>query len=885
MFIRIAKSAVQPEGRVEGDARSIRDTLRLFTDMSEIDRRCLKKFKVPLSQVESVIAVDHVEQRALRSYIPTGELWDIHRDALQRVYEQLPALAVYAAIVYDLCQIPFLRRYIIDVISIIAHLLSNLPYSVVVITCIIGFSEQTTLARHGGNRSTRSKGRMWTLFSDWETLVGRLTYKQEADLSIQIRPWLLDEPTARTATFYRYYIECAAQMANRYFTVRPLRSRPFLTLAEFIGRPELWATTGSGYTGLTKRTENKWQIYSSYEVPEVLNSVMYGEVPPLKPIAKRELTKVRAVISSPFQTYIVMAYIEYLLSDTLVGKDFTTTLMTKAQRVETERIFLNYSGGWRTPIDQSNFDWQPDGLQIGLWIHILCSMVVGAVPPEYARETRHIVERLLTTTSYPNLKVAMDGGSYPVLRGLPSGWKWTALLGALINATQIEALSRMANVRQDITYYVVQGDDVDLHSTTEESALRLIDAYQSESFEVNLKKFWVANDRDEFLRRVSTMGVSAGYPARMLYKLLFQLEPPGEATPWYVTAAKCSSSYRLLVQNKVCVCKHSTEVESKVYAKVLRHKPARTSELATQWSAFIGRVSSVEGLSACPAWIYQWAARDLSHATKVTWDVLKVLLYQPSYLGGYGFSYGLFEPPRTESDRSTTPNSLLKYHMVPRHDRYLQCLIPTGLQVQCPRDEDLREMISQSPYGKQYQRIFRYYRLNQGNVRMWSHRLGDDNVMTELMNRTALSGEVGSLSIYKLSDVLDVSAVRTSSSILSRAGSAYRQVVAAIPESVRLSYPDVVFTELQKVTGFSKCLLRKALSIIRDPIACPRDPRFAQEYPSNWGIISDAASNALLTVPWTRSVIARTSLTIRCWFSCCANAFTQLIHGSFVALA
>lgn len=897
-------------GKAESSSRTITDVIKFALEEENIKNKIKEKYMFEFSVVDDHYTVVTLEPRAARSFI-TPEGAPVFSTGFV-------GLDCAMTIAYFSSPTKFLRDYILDLHRIITERLScRYTHVQLFLYLLIVLSEQTAIVRHFGNESTGSMGRMWTMFSDWETTLGKIDYKQAADLGSQIEPWLTSPPIPRSMRFYSLYLQNAIGLANTYFMPRPLRSLPQLTFREFLERPELWGTTGSGYTGLSGHTQNKWQIYGSYSTDELYHSCLSTDIPPLKTIPKPELTKVRAVISSPFQTYALMSYIEYLLSDTIVRSDFTTTLMSDHQRQVFESDFININGNWRTPIDQSHFDYHPDGIQIDIWIMILTSLVRQCVQPHLYNDIERVTRTIRYTCSYPNLKLRLNDSLFTVRHGLASGWKWTALLGALINATQLHTIARISGYSEDIIRFTVQGDDIDLVTASRRGAEAIVETYATERFEVNPKKFWISRERDEFLRRVASKGTSAGYPMRMLIKLLFQLEQPADAQPWVCRwqrldhIVEATSNLPSYGRNRSIESLSAGEVRN-----ILMHKPARTSELVSQWFQFLGRLQSTGCARGVMSWAARWFKRDVTHATKVSWPILAVLLEQPREFYGYGVSltgiYKFLHPDGLRDPSSYSiedvvqaghgdgqpPVCLAEQLMVYQKVVKMNVIYPVGVRVQSPKEDvqRLKQEIRSSKMSEIYERIFRNYRLTEPTLELWRQRLGDCKspqraaslrpgfvppltaglLSVDLESCLAQSHGVG-VRCIELMPSTDASAVREIPASYHRIASLYVNESRFTSERDRLARPDDLYLKVQRLSGYSRTFIRKVVHILQKPIVPLLDARFLNSIPNNWELLAQTASLCLLTVPWKRLAIAQTQLAIRTWVRSYITDFHQFL--------
>lgn len=897
------------EGAGTDESVYITDILDYASDINKIRKDVTSKFGFPFDNISDKMTLADMPPRAALSYLPISNSCDYG----------FPAVSVMVSAVLTSAISHAAKNYVRALGSQLLKLKQMLDPVQYALACIMIFSKQTAIVRHYGNASIwMEKGRYWTLFSDWETCVAKLSYTDTTDLTPQITPWLTSTPTPRSASFYAAYLDAAVGLARKYFTPVPLHSLPYISYDEFLNRPELWGTTGTGYTGLKNPGLNKWGVYAQYDTSELRRMSLNEPHPPTAAVQKPELTKVRAVISAPVQTYLLMSYVDYILTDTLANSAFTTTLMNDNQLFGLEERLCRFNSNLRIPVDQSHFDWQPDAIQIGVWIQILLMIFNHLAVDPIRLDVGAITKALLANVSYPNLKVRCGGDVLPVSHGLCSGWKWTALLGALINATQLEALAALSGTRSDVVNYVVQGDDIALEMTTTAAADKLLAAYASERFEVNPKKFWISNERDEFLRRVYTPTCSAGYPARMLMKLMFMLSPPppdeGTWSDYFAKPANVNIVPSLL---KAVKCRRRSLYLSTDPActAILRHNRARTGELITQWLELIGRFQASPVSTRFMRWLYRWTIRDVTHATKVSWSVLSIILRQPQDIGGYGLNIDFLTVLSHQGEVERDTQHVLTYNMRanteergnPDNERDVFCykpacvpgggqeeflprsiIYPVGVQVQSPKVDDLWTLIRDSDMRQRYIRVFSKYRLTSANLLVWSQRLGDVRTSSRLAREYRQCGPKGNapvplgrgkavagfvtegcreagLEYAELARTTDVSAYRETPKCFRRIATLYAEAMRSVPERVRLSEPEEVMSKIVSLSGYSRTLVKKCIHVLTKPIRGMRDARLLASIPTNWDTLAQVATLCLLTVDWKRLSLARSVLSIRIW--------------------
>lgn len=122
--------------------------------------------------------------------------------------------------------------------------------------------------------------------------------------------------------------------------------------------------------------------------------------------------------------------------------------------------------------------------------------------------------------------VEMEGEARAWENGIPSRWRWTALLDTLPNIVSFRIEQgyclKYYGVGVPVGRYTMQGDDVIFTTISTEAVEALVAMYQTLWYRVHLQKTYISRDRDEFLRRSYERGGITGYTPRTLLSLSFR---------------------------------------------------------------------------------------------------------------------------------------------------------------------------------------------------------------------------------------------------------------------------------------------------------------------------------------------------------------------------
>lgn len=308
------------------------------------------------------------------------------------------------------------------------------------------------------------------------------------------------------------------------------------SIDEFILNSDMWATSGSGYepevgklsvldTRLNEEIQvkkNKWSVRwleDSYS----LKKLMFRKRKQLcKAVQKSETGKVRAVIGSDMSLYLKMTYISLFLDQIFSKRKDTTLYMTKRDRLDFWQKFA-HDGTYRMPLDQSEFDMGVNSSMIKSVMKVLKKVLLHFYHGDHKEQVIEIMD--LITYAVDGGVVVIAGQKIPITNGVLSGWRWTAMIDTLVNLAQVRTAVKMCKEfghDLKIVDLCAQGDDDWLKLKTYRDCVLLWLCYEVFEFQVNPGKFFVDQNRDEFLRRVYEKGTITGYPARSVTSIMFR---------------------------------------------------------------------------------------------------------------------------------------------------------------------------------------------------------------------------------------------------------------------------------------------------------------------------------------------------------------------------
>lgn len=400
--------------------------------------------------------------------------------------------------------------------------------------------------------------------AEWRYLahISRLEdYTEEKDLKEfeeQVRYWISPKEKFLNGSSEAFMTEFDRLLREHVSTREKIVD--YVPYQDWLKHRTTWAGSGSSFVhgghkfDLSERVDHtKWAYAWSSSDDELLKEFESEEPAYHKVIQKREVGKVRAVISADMKTYLRMKYLhDVYVSKMYNGWEISPIVMSRVQQMKMwERIAMIQ--GVRMPLDQSEFDQQqlkylvltilctwwefcPDSRLDFVFLVLIKSLEYAVVVLFYQDPITHRWYTL--TLIYRN--------------GVLSGWYWTALLDTVIN--YITAL--MAQIFAGVVALMLfcQGDDDAWEFAAMIEAVLVWASYVLMGFIVNPKKFYISRKNDEFLRKVvithNDEQVVTGYPARSVTGLLWA-NPVGDETIESETLAAARLAQWTLLANRL----------------------------------------------------------------------------------------------------------------------------------------------------------------------------------------------------------------------------------------------------------------------------------------------------------------------------------------------
>lgn len=317
-------------------------------------------------------------------------------------------------------------------------------------------------------------------------------------------------------------------------------------LKEFIASPYLWITSGAGdvqrfdvitFSGETiKVKKNRSATAYSQTVDELYHDIFdLSNIQPFRPADKVELgRKERIIIAAGTQMQVAMAYVMYKLSPAIDALQQSPIFMDQREQLQMwwEIISLLGSGKYAFPYDAPSFDQAVGTNEIHAFMDAAAIIVSNYVIND-KEECLNVIDVIRYKLFHT--PVVVDGTAlFTWGHGLPSGIRWTALLGTLVNLARQDIANQIVSERlgwQVNVHVWGAGDDVLIISDNVAPLLAWYEWVREIGYGANPLKNFVSKSDAEFLRRVANMFEVRGYVNRRIAGLCYRdpTKPPLQA--------------------------------------------------------------------------------------------------------------------------------------------------------------------------------------------------------------------------------------------------------------------------------------------------------------------------------------------------------------------
>lgn len=298
------------------------------------------------------------------------------------------------------------------------------------------------------------------------------------------------------------------------------------SIDDFIKDPSLWASSGSSIRAkhLLDIKHNKWTLAYLTELSELKKLLIDEQKSIVQVFIKPdEPLKNRYIATSDDNINMEMAYLSLFIDHCVSHSNIIASYMNNTVWCTMFKNLLLYkqAGYYSVDVDQVEFDHQPSKNMVLIAMQKLINFaILIASRTPFLSDVLLVSKALMMNMN--NLVITSPSMMFRWQNGIASGWKWTSLLGSIINWAENYVIDDdMLRSGFDVTILmrVVQGDDVSEIYKSRDTAYNRLRFWEKRNFEISVKKTLIDRPYGEFLRYVYGNNLVRGYPARMLHSI------------------------------------------------------------------------------------------------------------------------------------------------------------------------------------------------------------------------------------------------------------------------------------------------------------------------------------------------------------------------------
>jgi hypothetical protein len=269
---------------------------------------------------------------------------------------------------------------------------------------------------------------------------------------------------------------------------------------------------------------------SDEEIADMVNEKGGAIIFPFRKID--EPAKTRVVQSYDTRSFVRCSYLTSFIGDYNAGLLWTTLGMERVQRASARVVFTSLNkdtdliGSERmekASLDQSEFDQRQDKSVVMYVIESLRNHIVKGVRDDLKAQVSKLFDIEMASFEAAGIWEHAPDGKRKLCdwkSGLPSGHKWTALIGSILNRSETLVAARRLGI--DIVRGLWQGDDGVVAYYGHRSSEQWSRAYADIGLKLNALKTWVSRDRFEFLHEVHEKDCAWAFPARAFKSVIWR---------------------------------------------------------------------------------------------------------------------------------------------------------------------------------------------------------------------------------------------------------------------------------------------------------------------------------------------------------------------------
>lgn len=373
----------------------------------------------------------------------------------------------------------------------------------------------------------------WRNYCYWETMFGYMPPKKQEELQPEVEEWLGIPRHLGGGVGTERYISDMYNKTRKFLRAEWSQPKQLITLQQYLSKG-FWVRGKSG-TGQVPTLQiqgkrKRGRRFKGYDAvikddPELMKEMLSPTPEIMKVMQKSEGVKIRPVVKTGNEVFRKMDFLSELIENGLKGSKSSTLFTTNegAEEIDIQLVnqmiqkFLS-----KVPLDQGGFDQHQSQATIAAVLLALWDECIRdrEIPGDYELVMQALWDSLF--------QARWENGSFSGTwkNGIPSGWRWTALLDTLLNISSFlcacDYILEFWNVEPDVVFQCMQGDDVIFSTRSYKMIPALVSMYAELGYDVHPQKTYISRDRGEFLRRSYEPNLVTGYFGRSALSIMYR---------------------------------------------------------------------------------------------------------------------------------------------------------------------------------------------------------------------------------------------------------------------------------------------------------------------------------------------------------------------------
>lgn len=392
------------------------------------------------------------------------------------------------------------------------------------------FKKVTGLYKKGGTYVTEH----WRIFCYWESLLGYHPYIGLDRMWEDAMEWLHYKKPIGQNIGEDYYCELIYKKMRYVIDTWWTLPEDTLNATDWIATGQ-WLQGKAGTGGKTtveiahkvKRSKGMKAVAGVYyDDSDILLDMNKVRRESMHVMEKSEQGKSRPVVKCGDHSNRLMSYLSQWVERGFKNCPVSSLFMSSLQKEDYDLKMMHLmesSAVYKIPLDQGSFDNMQSKNSIEA---IFRALRDGISEHTNGTDFRHYFNILYDSIFGRPPLVKIGGRETTWENGMPSGWRWTALLDTMLNICSFLVIVDLAEEEKGsrVVYdnLIAQGDDILFTTTNYSDAVRIIEWYSYIGYDVHPEKTYISRARAEFLRKSYESNIITGYRARSMLSILYR---------------------------------------------------------------------------------------------------------------------------------------------------------------------------------------------------------------------------------------------------------------------------------------------------------------------------------------------------------------------------